>query len=88
MTIEEFYIKRKSKQLEELKYIIKKYKNKYNKMPNKDILCEYLFSYRNGDNNLTEKQKKLIYNTGNAKRIINNYKKKIVNCNSIEESLE
>lgn len=53
MTVENFYIKRKEKQLEEAKELAKAYKNRYNKYPPKEIFHEYFFLFCD-ENNLNE----------------------------------
>ena len=49
MSIDEYYNKRKSKQLEEAKELVKEYYKKYKRYPEKEILREYfwLFEDRN-----------------------------------------
>lgn len=52
MSIDEYYQKRKKKQLEEAEELFISYYNRYNKIPDEKILREFIFLFKKRDKNL------------------------------------
>lgn len=71
MNIEEFYEKRKAKQIDEAMEIVKQIETKQNRRPKKDELLEYFWLFETQSPN--EKQKKQIKNIGKEKYIMNKF---------------
>lgn len=69
MSLEEYYRKRKALQLEEAVNYVKKYKEKFGKLPVEEELDEYFFLFRNNnDDRMFERKLKLM---GNYEESIN-----------------
>ena len=86
MGIEEFYQKRKKKQLEEVITIVKNIEVRNKRRPNKRELLEYFWLYESDTLNMDEIN--LIKRTGEEEYILNKLKNKEIQFNSFEEMIE
>lgn len=67
MSIDNYYEKRKNKQLIEAKELVKEYFKVYKEIPKKELLREFFWLFENKEEDLIEEYKKVICLSGNSK---------------------
>lgn len=87
-TIEEYYNKRKDKQLNEAVDIVKNYYDVYGKIPKKEILREYFWIFENRNGNLNKTFDDVIHLVGNYEQSLNKFNTTKSIFNSYEEFIK
>lgn len=85
MTIKEYYIKRKAKQVEEARNIVIKYYKRTGELPNQEILREYSFLFGNKLNTTVEK---ILRDSGHYDKCLKAFKEHKPEFNNINDFLE
>lgn len=88
MSIDEYYNKRKSKQLEEAKELISEYYKRYKKYPKKEVLREYFWLFENRNEKLCKTFENVLNLENNKKNSINRFKQTKPIFNGYEEFLK
>ena len=90
MSLEDYYEKRKSKQIEEAKELVREYYKQYKKYPEKELLREFFWLFEDNYDELNDTFKDVIKLEGNeefSKKVFNNHKKEFDSYESFLESV-
>lgn len=88
MSLDEYYEKRKSKQLEEAIEIAKEYYKTYNKYPEKEIFREYFWLFENNENKLCKTFDNVMKLENNEEKSYKTFKETKKQFSNYEEFLE
>ncbi len=88
MSLEEYYEKRKNKQLEEACQLVKEYYTQYHKYPKKELLREFFWLFEKREEKICNEYEKVIQLEGNEKKSWNKFKETKPLFNGYEEFLK
>lgn len=73
MSVSKYYEKRKNEQLDEAKELVKEYFNKYNKVPEKELLREFYWLFQSRDKPLIQEYSDVLKLNGNYEESFNKF---------------